>query len=314
MKSTNQAYNKTLQVINVLCQDVLALNEVSKRIDDVAALVSTFRNIVGKSLIEIDDSQKNINSIQVDGLLIISADDAFIIQMPDDIIQCPVGNAVKYNFNEQPNVVQIDNDGRSLDISIVPNDYLSESDKRLVVAIHFLIQSFNNNEDDEVTAKQFLELINRMFKFNAENDSEKEETIKNQQEKVNKPCFISSVLYEALSNIKIHKNNEQSFIKIIELIKSDLPKMGKMDFRDFTLAYSKTASYYSLVRKEMKEITFTYDSELDYIFMAKENDDNRYTKENYEESDEYRKLIIIESFLKAVAGKMNSKDFFNSIS
>lgn len=314
MKSTNQAYNKTLQVISVLCEDALALNEVSKRIDDVAALVATFRNIVGKTIIEIDDSKGNINSIEVDGLLIISADDAFIIQVPDNIIQCPVGNAVKYNFKEQPNIVQIDNDGRSLDISVVPNDYLSESDKRLVVAIHFLIQSFNNNEDDEDTAKQFLELINRMFKFNNSSESEKREITKKQEDKVDKPCFISSILYEALSNIKIHKNNEQGFIKIIEFIKSELPEMGKMDFRDFTLEYSKTASYYILVRKELKEVTFTYDSELDYIFMALENDENRYTKENYEDSDEYRKLIIIESLLKTVAGKMKSKDFFNSIS
>lgn len=314
MKEEDQTFKNTIEIIGYLCQDISELEQIISHDGHIESLISVFKHYVGEAIIAIGDSAGQTNGVLINDLLVVKAENAIAVQFPENVLQCPVGNAFIYNNPEGPNIIQLDNDGNTIGISIVPNEMLSDNDQRLLVAFHFIMDSFNSKLDDDEIAAGFVELLLKSYVFSNATDSEEENYIKEKVKEVNNTCFISSLLNEALSNIKIHKGNEQSFIKIIEFIKSELPEMGKMDFRDFTLEYSKTASYYILVRKELKEVTFTYDSELDYIFMAIENDENRYTKENYEDSDEYRKLIIIESLLKTVAGKMKSKDFFNSIS
>ncbi|WP_372821364.1 hypothetical protein ACCE15_19060 [Pseudomonas parafulva] len=314
MKEEDQTFRNTIEMLSWVCQDISELEKMISHDGHIEALITVFKHYVGEAIIAIGDSAGQTNGVLINDLLVVKAEDAIAVQFPDDVLHCPVGNAFIYNNPEGPNIIQLDNDGQTLGISIVPNEVLSDSDQRLLVAFHFIMDSFNSDLENDEIAASFVELLLKSYVFSNATDTEKEQYIKDKVKELNNSCFISSLLNEALSNIKIHKGNEQDCIKIIEFIKSELPQLGKMDFRDFTLEYSKTASYYVMVRKDKTEITFTYDSELDYIFMAAKKDENRYTKENYEDSDEYRKLIIIESFLKAVAGKMKSKDFFNSIS
>lgn len=310
-----QAFSKTIKVINILCQDISALEKVSKDITDVAAVIATFRNTLGKAIVDIDDSGGKVNSLLVDNLLIISADNAFTIQIPEYTLQCPVGNAVKYNFSEAPEIVQLDKDGDSLEISIVPNDYLSQADQRFVTAIHFLISSFNENQDDKETANKFVELLVRMYEFCDLSDSEKEEKIKEQHNKVNRRCFLSDMMCEALNNIKIPKANEESLIEFIQLTKLEFEKNKEIDFRDFVISYQKAANYYNFIQKHKRtNILFTYDSELDYLFITDKNTDKKYNKEDYEGEAEYQKILVVEGLLKSIAGKIKAKEFFDSIS
>ncbi|WP_329028783.1 hypothetical protein [Pseudomonas aeruginosa] len=300
-KEVEMDYSLALHTLAYVCQSKENLDGIVDKGDFFENVVSYICLNIANAVTAISDSNGKMNSQSINELFIILDGKNIIIELPEGSIDCIAGNAIL--FGETVELVQLDKSQGEMEISVIPEEMVPPNDTIIIGAMRLIIQSMSK----EVNLEDIPEMVIEVIKH-GHNVIEKASAEFNH-------CFLSDMLHDALNNIKVPKANEESFIEFIELTKLEFEKNKEIDYRDFTLSYQKSASYYNFIQKYKRtNILFTYDSELNYLFITDKNTDQKYKKEDYEGEDEYQKILVVEGLLKSIAGKIKAKEFFDQIS
>jgi hypothetical protein len=308
-ESVELTYTTTLQTLIFLCQSPENVKKLTSADDFLEQVIAAQRDIINKAFQQMENDKTN--ALKVDDLFVIRHDESIMIELPKFALGSPVGNSILFH-NDNATLIHLENESGNLSVDEIPAELTSSEDKVLISAVGLIIRSILENVPIEDTAETLAKFVSYAHEINNSKEEDREKVFKS---KLGEKCYISTIMNDALNKNKVPKTQEENFIKFIALVSLELDNSGKFDFRDFVISHQKSANYYNFIQKHRRtNILFTYDSELDYLFITDKNTDVKYNKEDYESEDEYQKILVVEGLLKSIAGKIKAKEFFDSIS